>query len=39
MTKRDLAKAIAADVGMYKTFAYRALIAVQQQLDAEGFAV
>ncbi len=38
MNKLDLAIAIAADIGMNKTFTYRALIAMQQQLDAEGFA-
>jgi hypothetical protein len=38
MNKLDLAIAIAADIGMNKTFTYRALIAIQQQLDAEGFA-
>ncbi len=37
MNKLDLAIAIAADIGMNKTFAYRALIAIEQ-LDAEGFA-
>jgi hypothetical protein len=39
MNKLDLAIAIAADIGMNRTFAYRALIAIQQQLDADGFAV
>jgi nucleoid DNA-binding protein len=38
MNKLELAIAIAADIGMNKTFTYRALIAIQQQLDAEGFA-
>ncbi len=38
MNKLDLAIAIAADIGMNKTFAYRALIAIEQQSDAEGFA-
>jgi nucleoid DNA-binding protein len=38
MNKLDLAIAIAADIGMNKTFTYRGLIAIQQQLDAEGFA-
>jgi hypothetical protein len=30
MNKLDLAIAVAADIGMNKTLAYRALIAVQQ---------
>jgi hypothetical protein len=38
MNKLELAVAIAADIGMNKTFIYRALIAIQQQLDADGFA-
>jgi nucleoid DNA-binding protein len=38
MNKLQLAIAIAADIGMNKTFTYRALIAIQQQLDAQGFA-
>jgi hypothetical protein len=38
MNKLDLTIAFAADIGMNKTFIYRVLIAVQQQLDAEGFA-
>jgi hypothetical protein len=38
MNKLELAIAIAADIGMNKTFTYKALIALQQQLDAHGFA-
>ncbi len=38
MNKLDLAIAIAADIGMNKTFAYRALIGIEQWFDADGFA-
>jgi nucleoid DNA-binding protein len=38
MNKLQLAIAIAADCGVNKTYAYRALIAIEQQLDADGFA-
>ncbi len=37
MKKLELVIAITADIGMNKTFAYPALIAIEQQFDADGF--
>jgi hypothetical protein len=38
MSKLDLAIAVVAGIGMNNAFAYRALIAIQQPLEADGFA-